>query len=149
VVAVLRGRLPARARAGTGPDRGERSGRRLRLRPLPRDRGRSLARDLLGRYPAGAVLAAARLPARTPRAGARRLARVRVAGEPRLHAGTAVLLPAARAGGARAVARLARSHRAGQARAAAWSHARADVRRRGGGGPRRGVRGAPLREGLA
>ena len=37
---------------------------RLRLRALPRHRGRPPARDLLRRHPAGAVPAAARLPAR-------------------------------------------------------------------------------------
>ena len=47
-----------------------------------------------GGHPAGAVPAAARLPALLARAGARGLAGLRLAGEPRLHARAAVLLPA-------------------------------------------------------
>ena len=69
----------------------------VRLRALPRHRGRPPARDLLRRHTAGAVPAAARLPATAHAARARGLARVRLAGQPRLHAGPAVLLPARRA----------------------------------------------------
>src|SRR5208282_4972756 len=55
------------------------------------------ARDLLRGLRAGAVHAAARLPARLTQARARRLAAVGLAGQPRLHARAAVLLPARRA----------------------------------------------------
>ena len=62
-----------------GPAQARRGGRRrgVRVRALPRDRGRPPARDLLRRHRARAVPAAARLPARLARAGRRRLAGVR------------------------------------------------------------------------
>ena len=50
LVAVLRRRLPARARARPAQARRGRRGGRLRLRALPRDRGRAPARDLLRRH---------------------------------------------------------------------------------------------------
>ena len=101
---------------GLRPARRRRRRRGVRLRALPRDRGRAPARDLLRRHRAGAVPAAARLPARLARAGARRLARVGLAGQPRLHARPAVRLPAA---GARAGASLSRYWLATRGRAGA------------------------------
>ena len=62
----------------------------VRLRPLQGHRGRPSACDLLRRHPAGAVPAAARLPALLAQARARRLAGGHLAGQPRLHAGPAV-----------------------------------------------------------
>jgi hypothetical protein len=101
VVAVLRRRLPAGPRARPGPARGGRRRRRVRVRPLPGDRGGAPARDLLGGHPPRALPAAPRLPPGLPRARARGLAGDGVAGEPRLHAGPAVLLPARDPGGDR------------------------------------------------
>ncbi len=94
LVAVLRRRLSARARAGPRAARRRRRGRGLRLRALPRDRGGASARDLLRRHTAGAVPAAARLPALLARPRARRLAGLRLADQPRLHARPAVQLSA-------------------------------------------------------
>ncbi len=84
----------------------------VRLRALPRDRGRAPARDLLRRHPAGVVLAPARLPASLEPARARGLARVGLADQPRLHARPAVQLSARRPCPARALALVARAVRA-------------------------------------
>ena len=126
MVAVLRRRLPARARARPGSPCRRRGRRGLRLRALPGDRGRPSPRDLLGRIAARPVPASARLSAGLARTRARGLARLRLAGQPRLHARPAVLLPARPARAARA-----------RVLVAGPPHARTGLARRRSGGRQR------------
>src|SRR5262249_55931519 len=125
---------------------------RLRLCPLPSDRGRAPARDLLRRHPAGAVPAVARVPALLTRTRSGGLARLRLAGQPRVHARPAVLLPAGRGRVARRGAlvvgprrqSLAGARRRGYARARELRRPAGPVRRSGtrAGKPPRGPRWA-------
>src|SRR5439155_17774472 len=149
LVAVLRGGLPAGTRAGPGARGCGGGGGSVRVRAVPRDRGRAPARDLLGRHPAGAVPAGAWLPAGEPRARARRLAGVGVAGQPGLHAGPAVRVSDRPTGAARAVALVAHTLAGGHEHTARAPRGDRDVRRTRARGWRRGLRGASVRDGRA
>src|SRR5207248_7141877 len=121
-----------------------------------------LARYLLRRAAARAVSADPWLPALLGAAGAGGLAGLGLAGQPRLHAGAAVLLPARRAGAAGARSLVARRRPAvgarrvavpgvaaiGEIAAGAPAAARRQLRRHCRSRPRDRLSGAPVPEGF-